>query len=112
MRDRGFSARKAALMSGIMFFGLAALMVGSYIALRRAWLPDRLVGIVSVAGSAILMFLYLVTQPGAEGVRAFLVGLPLGAVLGAAVWLVAHYFNRQEREKYADQSAIEPDSEA
>lgn len=99
-------------MPGVMFFGLAALMVGSYIALRRAWLAERIVGIISVAGSAILMFLYLVTQPGAEGLRALLVGLPLGAVLGATVWLVARYFNQQEHQKGASQATREPDSDS
>jgi hypothetical protein len=90
---------------GSLFFFLLfiAVIVFSYVGLRRAWAAPTRISAACVAGCMITMFGFALSQEGVVFLHAALVGLIVGGGFGIATLAVALYFQGNEMRENAKQ---------
>jgi hypothetical protein len=82
-------------MQWVAFLLFSATQVGTYLAIRRGWLPPMVVAAAGVVFSISTMLLFSLWQ-GNVLLHALLVGVLLGGLFSAAIIAAAWYFQRQE----------------
>ncbi len=98
----------------IFFILFAAILVVTYLAIRRQWAGPVTISLSSVLGSIITMILLSLAQ-GNSIIHAVLIGIAIGFVFSGATLAIAWYFHSSElRAQYAnyqEQAAYEEDAE-
>lgn len=80
----------------IYFVLFAAVLVGTYVSLRRELAPPRLIAGVSILGSSISLTLFSAISRDLHFVVAFVVGIIAGSVFSGLTLALAWYFHKQE----------------
>lgn len=75
----------------IFFILFAAVIISSYLAIRRQWAPPGMVSTAGVLGSIAALVLFSLAQ-GNSLAQALLVGAALGAAFSVATLAIAWYF--------------------
>jgi drug/metabolite transporter (DMT)-like permease len=79
----------------ILFAVFALVLVGIYMAIRRAWFPPGITSTVGVVVCMILMVMISLAQQNSP-LQAVVVGVLLGGVFSGATLAAAWYFHAQE----------------
>lgn len=85
-------------MAWVFFILLAVVLLGSYLAIRREWLPPLLTASLSIVLSIILMILVALGQQNSP-LQAVVVGILVGGIFSGATLAVAWYFHTNELQQ-------------
>jgi hypothetical protein len=96
--------------SALIFFALlAAVLLLTYLAIRREWFAPTATATASVIGSMLLMALVSLAQ-GNSVLQAVIVGIVVGALFSGATLGIAWYFHSAElRRRYPDDDLYSDD---
>ncbi|MBZ0292273.1 MAG: hypothetical protein K8L99_06865 [Anaerolineae bacterium] len=85
-------------LAWVFFVLLALVLLGSYLAIRREWMPPLMTALLSVVLSVILMILVSLGQQNGV-LQAVVVGILVGGIFSGATLAVAWYFHTNELQQ-------------